>query len=354
MATPWMRRPAIRRLVFAAAALLFAVLSVWPERYLARADLMPQESGNGLSALLGGAGGGLAGLGALLGGHQSIEADLTMARSQAVLRGAIARLRLVGRPGYPDARRAEVKIRDKLDISAIRGSILQITARDGDAEFAKALVGAYVAATQDSLTALTLHQAAQRREVAENRLNEASARLAAAQAALSRFRSENKLAAPEQQLGVGVSQLAILQAQFQAKQVELQALRQFATPANLRVQAVEAEIAGLQRQIALADTASHGQTGPTLAAMALQSAQYLNLFRDEKFAEALYSVYTRFLEQVTVDELSASGGIDLIEPPYVDPARQYNAVAVGLLALVLILAVAAEFYVARPPVGRPE
>ncbi len=97
------------------------------------------------------------------------------------------------------------------------------------------------------------------------------------------------------------------------------------------------------------------ESGPTLAAMAQQSAQYLNLFRDEKFAEALYSVYTRFLEQVTVDELSANANMDVIEPPYVDPALQYNVPpASGLLALVLIFALAAEFYVARPPVGPPE
>ncbi len=189
MATPWMRRPATRRLIFAGAALVLAALSVWPQRYLARADLMPQDASNGLSAMLGGGGGGgLASLGALLGGHQSIEADLTMARSEAVLRSAIARMGILGKPAWRDSRAAEVKIRNKLDISAIRGSILQITARDADPAFAKALVGAYVGAVQDSLTALTLHQSAQRRGVAENRLNEASARLAAAQAALTRFR----------------------------------------------------------------------------------------------------------------------------------------------------------------------
>ncbi len=351
--TAWFRRPARRRLTFCVIALILAVLCVWPRHYLARADLLPQDSPNGLSALLGpGGGGGLAGLGALLGNHQSIEADLTMARSYVVLRDVIARLRPSSPRGASEARRAEIGLRRKVDIAAIRGSILQITVRDADPVFAKAVVTAYVGAIQGSLTRLSLHQAAQKRAVATNRLSEASTQLASAQAALTRFRAENKLALPEAQLGAGVSELAALQGRLQAKLVELRTVRQFATDANVRVQAVAAEIAGLQSQIAAAQTASRGQGGPNLAAMALQSAQYLNLYRDEKFAEALYAIYTRFLEEVTTDELSANANIDVIEPPYVDPARQFNAWAVGLLILTLVLAFAAEYYIARPPVGR--
>jgi hypothetical protein len=352
--TAWFRNPMKRRLTFAVIALILAVLCLWPQRYMARADLLPQDSSGGLSALLGQSGGGLASLGALLGNHDSIEADLTIARSQAVLRNVIARLRLVGRPGFGDARKAEIRLRRTVEIAALRGGILQITARDADPTFAKALVSGYVAAIQNSRTTLTLQQAAMRRAVANNRLSEASARLAGAQGALSQFQSENKLAAPEAQLGAGVIELANLQGALQAKQVELQTVRQFATGANVRVQAVEAEIAGLEGQIAIAQTASQGASGPSLAAMALQSSRYLNLYRDEKFAEALYAVYTRFLEQVTVDELTASANMEVVEPPYVDPARQFNAPAAGLLALVFILAIAAEYYIARPPVGRRE
>jgi capsule polysaccharide export protein KpsE/RkpR len=355
LGTAWFRNPMKRRLTFAVIGLVLGVLCVWPQRYMARADLLPQDSAGGLSALLGqSGGGGLASLSALLGSHQSIEADLTMARSQAVLRSVIARMHLVGRRGFGQAGEAEIKIRRKVDIAAIRGSILQITVRDADPVFAKGLVAAYVDSVQESLTVLTLRQSAQKRAVAESRLNEASTRVAGAQAALARFRSENKLAAPEAQLGAGVSELAALQGALQAKQVELQTVRQFATGANVRVQAVEAEIAGLQNQISAAQTASRGQYGPNLAAMALQSSEYLNLYRDERFAAALYAVYTRFLEQVTVDELSANANMDVIEPPYVDPGRQFNVAPMGLLIVIVVLAFGAEYYIARPPVGRRE
>lgn len=347
MSLDWLRRARRRRLVFVVLALVFGLLCLWPRSYVARADLLPQDSG-GLNSLLGeGGGGGLLSLGALLGSHQSIESDLTIARSAAVERQVLERLATPGSGRPLDA----LALRRKIDIAAIRGSILQISARDRDPGFARTVAGAYVGAIRSAIAELSLREVGERRAVAENRLRDAAERLALAQAALSHFRSVNKLAAPEVQLGAAVSELATLQGRLQAKQVELQTLSQFATGANVRVQAVEAEIAGLQTQIAVAQTASRGSAGLNLAAMALQSSEYLNLYRDEKFAESLYGVYTRYLEQVTVDEMSANASMEVIEPPYVDPARQYNAWAVGLLVLIILAAVTAEFYLIAPPVG---
>ncbi|MEO8927293.1 MAG: hypothetical protein ABI306_09030 [Caulobacteraceae bacterium] len=349
--SPWFRRPLRRRITFAVAALVLAVLCVWPRHYVAKADLMPQDSGGGLASLLNQSV-GLVSLGALLGSHQSIEADLTIGRSEAVLRAVVDRLHLVGHGRFHDRRQAEIALQKKIDVSAIRGSILQVQASDSDPEFARALVAASAAAIQDRLTTLSLEQAAQKRTVADNRMAEATKRLADAQAAITRYRTVNRLAAPEIQLGAGVAQLASLQGQLQAKEVELQTVERFATGDNIRVQAVQTEVAGLRRQISDAQTASDRHVGPQLASIALGSSAYLNLYRDEKFAETLYSVYSRYIEEVTIDELTANTNLDVIEPPYVVPARQYNAAAVGLLVVVLLLAAAAEYYIIAPPVGR--
>jgi tyrosine-protein kinase Etk/Wzc len=347
----WFRHPLRRRLSFLFVALILAVFCVWPRHYLAKAEMMPQDTGGGLSALLAQTG-GMVNLGALLGNHQSIEADLTIARSQAVLRDVVTRLHLIGHSGYPSFQKAEVKLRRKIDVSAIRGSILQIRAQDVDPAFAQRFVAAYTVAIQDRLTALNLEQAAQKRTVANNRMAEATARLAAAQAAITRYQTANRLAAPEIQLGAAVGGLASLQGQLQAKQVALQTAQQFATQNNIQVKAMQNDIAGLQRQIAEAETAAAGAGGPTLANIALRSSEYFNLYRDEKFAETLFIVYSKYMEQVTIDELSANANMNVIEPPFIDPARQYNAAPIGLLILLILIAAAAEFYIAAPPVGR--
>lgn len=347
----WFRSALRRRLTFLVAALVLAVLCIWPRHYIAKADMMPQDSGGGLSALLTQSAGGLVSLGALIGSHQSIEADLTIGRSQAVLRDVIVRLHLTDSTKPAQLARAEVKLRKRIDISAIRGSILQIRVQDASADLALRLVAAYTAALQDRLTALSLQQSAQKRAVANNRMADATVRLAKAQAEITQYRAVNKVGAPEIQLGAAVSELAALQGKLQARQVELQTLLQFATPQNVQVKAAQADIAALQHQIATAEAASGGAGGPQLGALSLGSAEYVNLYRNEKFAENLYSVYSRYLEEVTIDELSANANLDVIEPPYIEPSRQYNTAAVGLLILVILIAIAAEFYLVTPPIG---
>jgi len=49
--------------------------------------------------------------------------------------------------------------------------------------------------------------------------------------------------------------------------------------------------------------------------------------------------------------MSAHENMNLIEPAYIDPNRQFNIPAVGLLILVLLVAATLEIYLLRPPVG---
>ena len=352
--SPWVQNPFRRRGAVVIAAIVLAVLCVWPRPYLARAQLLPNDSGGSLASLLGsaGGGGGALALGALLGGHQSIESDITIARSQAVLVDVVRRLRLEGHFRDRDIAGAERAVRAAVDIESIRGGILQITVVNHDQWVAKALVTDYVLALRERLGALNLEQAAQRKTVATNRMSEAATNLANAQAALDRFRATNRLAAPEVQLGAAISLMTDLQTRLHAKQVELQTLQQFATADNIQVQSARAEAAALQGQIAAAQTRANNSAGPSLGGMTPQISEYGNLYRNERYAEVEFDVYKRYLDTVTVDELSALINMDVIEPPFVSPDRQYNAHAVGALILLLLLGVLAEFYIARPPPGR--
>jgi capsule polysaccharide export protein KpsE/RkpR len=354
MDTPWFRDPLKRRLSVVAAALLMGVFSVWPKQYMARADLMPDDSGGSLSSVLGSAsgGGGLLSLGALLGNHQSIEADLTIARSQAVIKDVLKDLDPAMRKGLGTESRAEVKLRHKVDLESIRGSILQITVKDRKPDVAMALTASYVTAIRGRMTALNLEQTAQKKAIAVNRMKQATIDLATAQEALSRFRETNKLAVPEEQLGSSIALMTGLQAKMEAEQVELQTLRKFATGNNIEVQAAEADIASLQGQIAAAQTKARVGDAPTIGTMTPTITQYENLYRDERYAQAAYEIYRRYLDTVTVDEISATTNLDVIDPPFINPARQYNVSAVGALVLVLLLGVIAEFYAVRPPPGR--
>jgi len=349
---PWFRRPGRRRLTFAVAAVVFAILSVWPRHYLAEAQLLPQDSGGGLSAALAQQGtGGMLSLGALLGNKQPVESDLTIARSHAVLNLVIDKLHLTGRQGFGNRQQAAVKLRRRLSVIAIRGSILQIQAEDKDPDVARSIAGAAADAIQDRLAAISVTQAAQKRAVANDRFRHATVELAQAQAAISRFRIANKLAAPAEQLGAQVGLLASLEGRLKAKEIEVSTLRQFVTPDNIKMQTALAELAVLRSQVEAQKVATPQEGTSNLAGIANTDAEYFNLYRDEKAAEILYDIYQKYLEEVTIDEMSANQNLSLVEPPYVYPERQFNIAAIGLLVLTIVLAIAAEFYIARPPVG---
>jgi capsule polysaccharide export protein KpsE/RkpR len=290
-------------------------------------------------------------LGNLLGNHQTIESDLTIARSQVVLSDVVRRLHTEGRISG-DLDRAEIKLRHKVELEAVRGSILRITMTDHDPAFAKAVVTDFVAAIRQRVAAITREQAGQKREVAVDRMSDATIELARSQAALDRFRAENKLAAPEAQLGAAVSLVTNLQARLDAEEAQLETLQRFATGSNFQIKAAQAEVSALRNQISIAQAAEKSNPGPTVGGLTPKITEYENLFRNERFAQAEYEIYERYLGTVTVEDLAAGINMDLIEPPYIDPDRQFNAPAVGALVLLTLLFFVAEIYIAQY-IGKP-
>ncbi|MEO8812686.1 MAG: hypothetical protein ABI376_07225 [Caulobacteraceae bacterium] len=342
-----LRRARTRRAIFAVLAVILAVLCVWPRTYLAKAALLPDDSGGGLSSFLGGAvsaGGGL--LGTLFGGRQSIEVDLAIARSHAVVAEVAAVLVHERVLKTHDLTKATMMLRKVVRVEAVRGGLLMISTEGGDSVRAKTVVSTYVDVLRSHLSQMTLRQAAEKKAVASNRFEEATATLARTQAELDRFRQQHKLAMPEAQLGPAISLLTGLQANLQAQETALRTQLQFATNENIQVQAARARIASLNAQIAAAQAGAGGGAvgGPTLGGLTPELSEYENLYRAVRAAEAEYEIYKRYLSTVAVEEVSSGINMEVIEPPYISPERQIHTRAAGALVLLIILAGLAEVY----------
>ncbi|MBV8684709.1 MAG: hypothetical protein JO111_17680 [Caulobacteraceae bacterium] len=352
LGTKWFQDRRRRRLSFLAAAIVLGLLCLFPQHYKAETELLPQEAGGGLAQLLAQQGSGsVLSLSSLTGENKSVETDLTIARSHVVIKDAVNHLHA----RFPDRTRnvqaAMIGFKTKLTIIAIRGSILQIAATDHDPAFAQALVTAVADGIRTQIAAVNLEGNRLKREVAENRMKDATQRLANAQQALTNFRIANHLAEPQEQLGAGVGALANLQGQLVGRQVQLAQLQQVATPDNLQMKVVETEIASLQKQIADVQSQSHFEGAPGLVGLSATSATYFNLYRDQITAQLLYTLYQRYLEELTIDAMSSNENIETIEPPYVHPERQYNILPIALLFVTIVLFALAEFYDVRPPRG---
>ena len=333
---------------YAALVLLLAVLCVVPRPWVARAKVVPQDSSSiGLGSMMNALGGQLQGFAALFGGaKQPIDFYLAIGRGTEVTDDVIRRLKLVGPDGYSSVEAARVALAKKVDIHSLTGGIVEVETRTHDPREAEALARAYVGAISDRIIALGRDRVKRKSEVVLARFKEAADRVVTAEAALNNFRRQNRLAEPEAQLGAALSLRAGLEAQLQAKLVELQTLERFQGPENPQLAAVRTEVQSLRAQIARTTSPGSGASGPNVAGLTEISGEYLNRYRDYRFAQALYEVYARSSEEVAVETLAADSASDVqvIEAPRLDADRKYNIPAVALLMLVIVAALFTEVY----------
>lgn len=340
--------PGARRRLYALAALLFALLTVFPQPYVARAKVLPQDSNSiGLGSMMNALGGQLQGFAALFGGSkQQVDMYLAVGRSSEVTDEVVRKLKLVGPGGYSSAVKARIALAKKADVHSLTGGIIEVEVRTHDAEEAEALTRAYVDAIGNRIIALGKDRVERKRAIVAQRFKEAADRVVATENALNDFRRRNRLAEPQAELGAALSVRAGLEARLQAKQVELQTLQKFQGPENPQLVAVQSEVASLRAQIGRSAQAEAGPAGPNVAGLSEVSGEYLDLYRDYRFAQALYDVYARSSEEVAVETLAGetATNVQILEAPRLDADRKYNIAAAALLALVILGALFTEIY----------
>lgn len=348
----WVKDDRTRRLAYLVLAAVSAILIFFPRPYVASAQIVPQDtaaSASSTTALLGALGGQATSIGSLLsGGRPSNDLYLVLGRSDAVKRDVIKTLHLVGpQSQFTSERKAMLWMDRHVDVHLLLGGVMEIETKLYNPERAREITGAYAAAIGRSLATFGRQITANKRKVVELRFGSSQARVADAEAQLANFRRANNLADPQMQLGNALSQRATLEGQLQAKQVQYQAQSQLLGPENTELIALQNEIAGLRQQIARTTTPANEVGGPNVAGLTGIQLRYLDLYRNLRFQQALYEIYQRSAEQVAVEELATESAsyVQVIDNAHVDPHRQYNNWAIGLLAGLVLLALFTEWYV---------
>jgi len=344
------RERRLRLIAYLLIGAVLAMLCVFPRPYVARAKIVPGDAGaNSLISVVGALGGGQAqSLASLFGDRGAIEVSLQLARSEAVATDVIKSLKLVGpNARYANEQEAKVALAKTVDVHTLLGGILEIEAKSHDPKYSLTLTQAYVDATGARLSTYGKAQVARKRRVVEERRGLAQARLATAEAELGFYRRQNQLADPQAQLGSQLALRTSIEAQIQAKQVELSALRQTAGAENPRLIVAERQLALLQGQ--LASTAvpnASAASGPSVGELTAVSLRYANLFRNYLFAQAIYDVYSRSAEEVAVQEMVSQdrSQVSIIDPAHIDSQRSFNNTALALLAFMVLLVAFTEIY----------
>lgn len=343
--------PLRRRIVFAALIGACGILALFPQPYRAVVTLTPTDPASlGLSGTLGqfGAMQGVFGNPAsLLGNQSAVEISLRLSHSDYVRQIVAGRLKLDQRI-HKDRIDTLRWLDRKVNVRSLRGGIIEVSVKLHDAELARDIAGAYSVAVREQLALISRRQTADKRDILVDLVEQSSKHLAEAQDRYDSFRLRTRYSSPQTAIMAVGERIPRLEEQIKQKQVQLNAAHQFFTDDNLTVRQIVAEIGALQLQ--LADARSTSPVNPSsVGSVVRESTEIYRLRRNLEIAQLLYDNYKRFLQGTSVEDLTSTANIRILESAYIDSERQYNLTFVILGVLFLLTAVAIEFYQLRPP-----
>lgn len=292
--------------------------------------LPPQQQQSAAASMLQslGALGGLAG--AATGLKNPNDQYLAFMQSRAVQDALIERFGLMAhyQAEVPDdARNA---LRTNTRISSGKDGLISVEVDDADPAFAAELANAHVVELERLLGRLAVTEAQQRRVFFEKQLASTTAKLSAAETALQAtgISAADLKVRPEAAVGA----LAEMQAQIAAQEVKVASMRGYLTEAAPAFKQALTELRALRAQL---QKSERSQT-PNASG----NADYIARFRDFKYHETLFELFSRQYEMARVDE-SREGAVIQVLDAAVAPDRKSKPKK----ALIAVLATLASGFV---------
>lgn len=345
MGTLALTRPGRRRAIIVVLVLLCLLLALFPQRYRSAVTLAPSDpSSLGLSGTLS----QLGAASSVFGNQAAVEITVRVAHSVLVRDQVIDKLGLVKHHRFGSKIEAERFLDRAVEIRSLRGGLVQIETKHRDAAFAESLMKAVAEATQQRLAVINRQQTGYKRHVLEQLVAEAGNRLDQAQSAYDKFRLQTRYSDPSAAINAIGDRIPALQSAIKAKEVQLNAARQFATDNNMSVMQIMAELDALRQQLVQQQALNPAEEN-SVGRVVEQSTIGKKLERELLISRTLYESYTRYLQGTAVEDLTSNANIRLIEPAFVDTSRQINLPFLLLGLLILLFGGAIEFYGLRPP-----
>ncbi|HUI83283.1 MAG TPA: GNVR domain-containing protein [Candidatus Binatia bacterium] len=291
----------------AAALLALVIALLLPRMYTAKASLLtPQQNQPTLTSLLGQFG-VLAGVsGKDLGISNPSDLFVAMLKSRTVEDRLVDRFdlrKVYGVRYYEDARGILEK---RSDISAGDEGLISVSVSDRDRDRAAQLANAYIDELHSLNAGMAITEAAHRRLFYEQKLAAEREDLAQAELSLKQTEEKSGFIQPEAQGRAIIETVADMRAKVAAHEVQLQAMRTWATENNPELKRAERELAGLRTQLAKLerDTGEAGDGNLEVPTRRLPQAglEYIRRARDVKYHEALYEFLGKQLEAARIDE----------------------------------------------------
>jgi tyrosine-protein kinase Etk/Wzc len=336
------RKKTILQVTLAVAVITAIVMFLIPNSYTATATIVPPEQKqSSLSALMGQLG-SIAGLSeGDLGLRNPGDLFIGMLHSRTIQDRLIDQfdLRKVYKvKRYQDARK---KLDARSYIVAEKEGLISISVDDRDPSRAAALANGYVDELHTLNSQLAISEAGQRRLFYEEKVTAERDALALAEVALKQAQEKSGLLQPDAQARVIIQSVADMRAQVAMREVQIEAMRSYATKDNPELRRAEQELAGLRAQLVKMERNSAESTNGDLdlptRRLPQAELEYLRRARDLKYHETLYEFLGKQLEAARLDEAKDAVLVQVVDKAVV-PERKSGPHRATIILLATIVA----------------
>jgi uncharacterized protein involved in exopolysaccharide biosynthesis len=218
-------------------------------------------------------------------------------------------------------------------ITSGRDGIITIEFEDRDPKRAASIANGYVEELYKLTTSLAITEASQRRLFFENQLTQTREQLSKAEVALRQAIDAKGLAGIDVQSRAILEPSAQLRAQIALREVQLSAIRIFATDQHPDLERLRHEITSMKRELAKLE-GGDGELKPPAATSA--GLENLRRFRDMKFLERLTELLTQQFEAAKIDEAKDISIVQVLDKA-VEPERKSSPKHLIIVILVAVL-----------------
>lgn len=306
--------------VLGAAAVSAAVAFLLPTYYKANVKLLPpQQTQSIATAMLGQLGPLLAASGGKdLGLHNSNDVYISMLHSRTLADVLIDKHSLMAHYHVKLRQKARDRLDDLTDIVVGKDGVISISVEDRDRALAKDLADDYWKELQKLSKNLAVTDAARRSKFFDDEVKATSDKLADAEVALKKTMESTGIIHLEDQSRAMLDAYEKLRAEVTAKEVQIQAMRSFATPENPDLIRAEQELIALRGQLQRFERGqggSHSIADVPLENVPSAGLEYIRKLRDVKYQETLYELLSKQLEIARIDEAKDSAIIQPLDAP---------------------------------------
>lgn len=342
------RRRFILRFTLGSAILTAITVLIIPSKYTATTVILPPSQNASLSSALMGQLAGSSALasaaGASLGIKSTGDMYVSLLRGETVEDALIRRFNLMAR--YHEKRMSDTRKAFENRSTVLLGAkdgLIRISVTDRDPKLAADMANDYVEEFRKLTANLAITEASQRRAFFQQQLLDANEGLATAEEAMKNTEQSTGVLQIDSQARALIESAATLRAQIAAKEVQLQAMRSFATEDNPQMILAEQQLTGLREQLAKlsgSDDTSKSDIIVPKGNIPEAAMEYIRKLRDVKYYETVTELIARQFEIAKLDEARQGAIIQVADVAQVpdkrsSPHRTLIVILAGIVAFIL-------------------